>query len=109
MLYEVITKNNPFSVEERKKMILDSIDNSIKNKIQIFPIPDFEDHKKWADHIDTIVPSYDIVFTNDDMTKYLYSKRGFLTSPIPFTKRDVLSGTNIVITSYSIHYTKLYD
>ena len=37
----------------------------------------------------------DIVFTNDDMTKYLYSKRGLLTSPIPFTKRDVLSGTNI--------------
>ena len=90
-----LQKNNPFSVEERRKMILDSVDNYIKNKIQIFPIPDFEDHKKWADYIDTIVPKYDVVFTNDDMTKYLYSKRGFQTFSIPFTKRDVLSGTNI--------------
>jgi nicotinamide-nucleotide adenylyltransferase len=29
------------------------------------------------------------------MTKYLYSKRGTKVVAIPFTKRDVLSGTNI--------------
>jgi nicotinamide mononucleotide adenylyltransferase len=29
------------------------------------------------------------------MTKYLYSKRGKKVSSIPFTNRDVLSGTNI--------------
>jgi len=88
-------KNNPFSAEERKKMILSSIDDSIRNKIEIYFIPDFEDHKKWAEHIDTIVPKFDIVFTNDDMTKYLYSKRDTTVMAIPFTKRDVLSGTNI--------------
>lgn len=88
-------KNNPFSAEERKKMILSSIDDSIRNKIEIYFIPDFEDHKKWVEHIDTIVPKFDIVFTNDDMTKYLYSKRDTSVMAIPFTKRDVLSGTNI--------------
>jgi len=88
-------KNNPFSAEERKKMILSSIDDSIRNKIEIYFIPDFEDHKKWVEHIDTIVPKFDIVFTNDDMTKYLYSKRDTTVMAIPFTKRDVLSGTNI--------------
>jgi nicotinamide-nucleotide adenylyltransferase len=88
-------KNNPFSAEERKKMILSSIDDSIRNKIEIYFIPDFEDHKKWVEHIDTIIPKFDIVFTNDDMTKYLYSKRDTTVMAIPFTKRDVLSGTNI--------------
>jgi nicotinamide-nucleotide adenylyltransferase len=88
-------KNNPFSAEERKKMILSSIDDSIRSKIEIYFIPDFEDHKKWAEHIDTIVPKFDIVFTNDDMTKYLYSKRDTTVMAIPFTNRDVLSGTNI--------------
>ncbi len=90
-----LQKNNPFSAEDRKKMILSSIDDSIRNKIEIYFIPDFEDHKKWVEHIDTIVPKFDIVFTNDDMTKYLYSKRGTRVETIPFTKRDVLSGTNI--------------
>ena len=90
-----IQKNNPFSAEERKKMILSSIDDSIRNKIEIYFIPDFEDHKKWVEHIDTIVPNFDIVFTNDEMTKYLYSKRDTKVIPIPFTNRDILSGTNI--------------
>lgn len=88
-------KNNPFSAEERKKMILSSIDDSIRDKIEIYFIPDFEDHKKWVENIDIIVPKFDMVFTNDDMTKYLYSKLETMVVAIPFTKRDVLSGTNI--------------
>ena len=88
-------KNNPFSAEERKQMILNSIDDSIKNKIEIYFIPDFENHQKWVEHIDTIVPEFDIIFTNDEMTEYLYSKRGKKVFTIPFTKRDILSGTNI--------------
>jgi nicotinamide-nucleotide adenylyltransferase len=90
-----LQKNNPFSAEERKKMILSSIDDSIRSKIEIYFIPDFEDHKKWVEHIDIIVPKFDVVFTNDDMTKHLYSKRDTTVVTIPFTKRDVLSGTNI--------------
>ena len=90
-----LQKNNPFSAEERKKMILSSIDDSIRKKIEIYFIPYFEDHKKWVEHIDIIVPKFDVVFTNDDMTKHLYSKRDTTVVTIPFTKRDVLSGTNI--------------
>ena len=88
-------KNNPFSAEERKEMILSSIDNSISNRIEIYSIPDLENHQKWIENIDTIVPKYDIVFTNDELTQYLYSKRGTKVLTIPFTDRDVLSGTNI--------------
>ncbi|MDH3278141.1 MAG: nicotinamide-nucleotide adenylyltransferase [Nitrosopumilus sp.] len=90
-----IQKNNPFSAEERKAMILSSIDDIIRKRIEIYFIPDFENHQKWVDNIDGIVPKFDIVFTNDEMTKYLYSKRGTMVVSIPFTKRDVLSGTNI--------------
>ena len=88
-------KNNPFSAEERKEMILSSVDDSIKNKIEIYFIPDFENHQKWAENIDNIVPKFDMVFTNDEMTKHLYSKRDIMVIPIPFLKRDKLSGTNI--------------
>jgi len=88
-------KNNPFSAEERKQMILDSIDDSMKKRIEIYPIPDLENHIKWIELIDTIVPKFDVVFSNDDLTKHLYSKRNIKVLSIPFTKRDVLSGTNI--------------
>ena len=88
-------KNNPFSAEERKEMILSSIDNSMKEKISIYFIPDLDNHVKWIEKIDTIVPKFDIVFSNDELTKHLYSKRDVQVVSIPFLKRDVLSGTNI--------------
>lgn len=90
-----IQKNNPFTANERKDMILSSIDDVTKTKIQIFFIPDVENHKKWIELIDSIVPKFDIVFTNDELTKHLYSKKDVIVESIPFTKRDVLSGTNI--------------
>ena len=88
-------KNNPFSVDERKKMILSSIEDSIKNKISIFPIPDLDDHVKWIQNIDTIVPDYEIIFSNDPMTEHLYSKRKIQVTAIPFLKRDQFSGTRL--------------
>jgi nicotinamide-nucleotide adenylyltransferase len=88
-------KKNPFSAEERKEMILSSIDDLIKNRIQIFLIPDFENHEKWIEEIDTIVPEFDIVFTNDELTKSLYSNRGKKTIEVIFKDREILSGTNI--------------
>ena len=88
-------KNNPFSVDERKKMILSSIEDSIKNKISIFPIPDLDNHVKWIQNIDTIVPDYEIIFSNDPLTDHLYSKRKIQVITIPFLKRDQLSGTRL--------------
>ena len=90
-----VEKNNPFSAEERKTMILSSIDNSMKNKISIYFIPDLDNHVKWIEKIDTIVPKFDIVFSNDPLTDHLYSKRIINVIPIPFLNRDKLSGTNI--------------
>ena len=88
-------KNNPFTADERKEMILSSIDNSISNKIQIFYIPDLENHEKWIENIDLIVPDYDVIFTNDELTKSLYSNKGKNVVSIPFKQRQILSGTNI--------------
>ncbi|MEX2192807.1 MAG: nicotinamide-nucleotide adenylyltransferase [Nitrosarchaeum sp.] len=90
-----LQKNNPFSAEERKEMILSSIDESMKSRIQIYFIPDLENHIKWIELIDTLVPKFDTVFTNDELTRHLYSKRDVEVLPIPFVKRDILSGTNI--------------
>ena len=90
-----LQKNNPFSAEERKEMILSSIDESMKQRIQIYFIPDLENHVKWIELIDALVPKFDTVFTNDELTRHLYSKRDVEVLPIPFVKRDILSGTNI--------------
>jgi nicotinamide-nucleotide adenylyltransferase len=88
-------KNNPFTADERKEMILSSIDNSISNRIQIFFIPDFENHQKWIENIDMIVPDFEVIFTKDELTQSLYSKHGKKVISVPFKDREILSGTNI--------------
>jgi len=90
-----LEKNNPFSAEERKEMILSSIDKFMKQRIQIYFIPDLENHIKWIEFIATLVPKFDVIFTNDELTRHLYSKRDVEVLSIPFVNRDILSGTNI--------------
>ena len=88
-------KRNPFTADERKEMIISSLDDVTKKRIQIYYIPDVDDHEKWTYHIDSIVPKYGIVFSNDDFTHTLYQKRGIKVIPVPLKERENLSGTNI--------------
>jgi len=76
-------------------MILSSIDDSMKERISIYFIPDLDNHVKWIEKIDTIVPKFDIIFSNDELTQHLYSKRNVQVVAIPFLNRDSLSGTKI--------------
>ena len=88
-------KRNPFTADERKEMILSSLDPQTLKRVKIFFVPDTGDHEKWTYHVDSIVPSYDLVFSNDEFTLTLYKKRGKKTFEVPLLKRDTISGTNI--------------
>jgi nicotinamide-nucleotide adenylyltransferase len=88
-------KKNPFTAEERKEMILSSLDAETLKRVKIFYIPDIGDHEKWTSHVDSIVPKYDVVFSNDDFTISLYKKRGTNVIEVPLLQRDMISGTRI--------------
>src|SRR5579872_456449 len=88
-------KRNPFTADERKEMILSSLDPETRNRVEIYYVPDTGDHEKWTYHVDSIVPPYDVVFSNDEFTLTLYKKRGKNIFELPLLRRDTISGTNI--------------
>ena len=88
-------RKNPFSAEERREMILTSIEPSIADRIKIFDVPDVGDHEKWTFEIDKIVPKYDVIFTNDEFTKTLFEKRKISVISVILKDREKFSGTNI--------------
>ena len=88
-------KKNPFTADERREMIVSSIEPSIIDRINIFNIPDVDNHEKWTFEIDQIVPKYDVVFSNDEFTKTLFEKRKIDVIPVVLKDRDKFSGTNI--------------
>jgi len=88
-------KRNPFTADERKEMILSSLDSKKLEHIKIFLVPDTGDHERWTYHVDSIVPPYDVVFSNDEFTVRLYKKREKNVIEVPLLKREMISGTNI--------------
>ena len=88
-------RKNPFSAEERREMIVTSIEPSIADRIKIFDVPDVGDHEKWTFEIDKIVPKYDVIFTNDEFTKTLFGKRKISVISVVLKDREKFSGTNI--------------
>ena len=88
-------KRNPFTADERKEMILSSLDSETRSKIEVYYVPDIGDHEGWTYHVDSIMPKYDIVFSNDEFTTALYQKRRTKVIPVPLLQKEMVSGTNI--------------
>ena len=86
------TKENPFTVEERIEMIdLALPANGISN-YTVFPIPDFGNDKKWAEHIETSIPKFDVVYTGNDWTE-----RCFKGTKYKVKKVNMLEGISATI------------
>ena len=86
---------NPFTADERNQMIKSSLDEIIMQRVSLYNIPDVDDHSKWTESIDKIIPKYDIVFSNDDFTHRIYEENTKKIISVALKSREDLSGTNI--------------
>lgn len=83
------TKENPFTIEERINMIENTLaDEGIKN-CSIYPIPDINEDIKWVEHVQTLVPKFETVFTGNPLTEKLFKEKGYKVKRI-----KILSGIN---------------
>jgi nicotinamide-nucleotide adenylyltransferase len=61
----------------------------------IIPVPDTNVHSTWTHTVDMLVPKYDVVFTNNKFTGYLFIQRNITVTEPKLLNRDDLSGTEI--------------
>jgi len=80
------TKENPFSVKERIEMIEYVLSAEDIVSFKIFPIPDFKNDGKWVEHIETLVPKFDVVFTGNRWTEKCFRKKGYKIKKIKLIK-----------------------
>lgn len=86
------TIENPFTNNERKIMIEKSLKNiGIKN-YKIVLIPDIHNPPKWVDHVLSIISDFDEVITNNNFTKQLFSKKGYIIKETPLYNKEKYSG-----------------
>ena len=69
---------NPFSFEERKKMI----ELSVSGNCKIFPLEDMENNSLWAKQVEKVCGKFDAVYTGNPLVKKLLSEAGHKVFPV---------------------------
>ena len=89
------TIDNPFTLNERRSMIEQSLKAADINNYNIFPIPDIHNLPKWVSHVESLVADFDIVVSNNALTKRLFSQKGYRIIETPWFNRYQYSGKEI--------------
>ncbi|KPV64674.1 MAG: Nicotinamide-nucleotide adenylyltransferase [Candidatus Bathyarchaeota archaeon BA1] len=88
---------NPFTVGERITMIREALkeEGIPTSRCWIVPVPDVHIHMIWVAQVVGYTPKFDIVYTNEPLTRRLFIEAGFKVEPVPFHEREVYSATEI--------------
>jgi nicotinamide-nucleotide adenylyltransferase len=89
------TRENPFSEEERKQMIVQSLDAEGIHKYRIVTIPDIHDPPRWVAHVCSIVSDFDVIIANNPFTRKLFSEKGYVVKGTRYFDRKRYSGKEI--------------
>ncbi len=87
---------NPFTAGERILMISRALDElNVKKKIYIIPLEDIYRNSLWVSHVRSMVPPFDVVFSNNPLVIRLFKEAGIKVVRTKMYKRVEYQGTEI--------------
>jgi nicotinamide-nucleotide adenylyltransferase len=89
--------DNPFTTGERIWMMKSALDAAEvnPNKYLILPIPDATMHSIWVAQIFSYSPPFEVVFSNDPLTRCLFKEAKVTVHNIEFFQRKIYSATEV--------------
>jgi nicotinamide-nucleotide adenylyltransferase len=64
-------------------------------KVWIVPVPDVHLHMIWVSSVEGYTPHFDVVYSNEPLTRRLFMEAGYQVKPIRFFDRKDYSSTEI--------------
>lgn len=89
------TLRNPFTAGERFGMIKKALADENLTKVDIIPIVDINRYNVWVSHVESFVPPFDTVISNNPLTRRLFSERGYEVVEPKLYDRSRYSGEEI--------------
>jgi len=88
---------NPFTAGERLIMIRKALEeNKMDNsRIWIVPVPDVHLHMMWVSALEGYTPHFDVLYSNEPLTRRLFIEAGYKVKAIRFHERKLHSSTEI--------------
>ncbi|HUW47974.1 MAG TPA: nicotinamide-nucleotide adenylyltransferase [Patescibacteria group bacterium] len=89
--------NNPFTAGERLVMVRQALEKHRidSERVWLVPVPDIHLHMMWVSSVQGYTPHFDVVFSNEPLTRRLFMEAGYKVKPIRFFDRKVYSSTEI--------------
>jgi len=89
------TFENPFTAGERHLMISRALREVGLNNCHLVPIVDINRYAVWVAHVVSLVPPFQVVYTNNSLTRRLFEEAGDQGRAAPMFNRETYSGTEI--------------
>lgn len=88
---------DPFTAGERMVMIRRALEeNKIDHKrVWIVPVPDVHLHMMWVSAVEGYTPRFDLVYSNEPLTRRLFMEAGYKVESIRLFERKQYSSTKI--------------
>jgi nicotinamide-nucleotide adenylyltransferase len=89
--------NNPFTAGERLVMVRTALEECgvDSKRVWIVPVPDVHLHMMWVSSLEGYTPHFDILYSNEPLTRRLFMESGYKVKPIRFFERKEYSSTEI--------------
>jgi len=86
--------DNPFTAGERIEMIKLAL-GKLYTRTYVIPIENTASNLAWLRKVETLTPSFNVVYTNNQLVRILAEREGYQVEPIPQLDREKLSGKYI--------------
>ena len=87
--------NNPFTAGERLVMIRSALKEADVDysRVWVVPVPDVHLHMLWVSALEGYTPKFNVVYSNEPLTRRLFMEAGFKVKSIRFYERKDYNST----------------
>jgi nicotinamide-nucleotide adenylyltransferase len=89
--------NNPFTAGERLVMVRGALQEAgvDDSRVWVVPVPDVHLHMMWVSAVEGYTPRFEVVYSNEPLTRRLFMEAGYKVKGIRFFERKLYSSTLI--------------
>ncbi len=89
--------NNPFTAGERLVMVCKALEEAgmDHSRVWVVPVPDAHLHMMWVAAVEGYTPHFDVVYSNEPLTRRLFKEAGYKVKTVRFHERKLYSSTEI--------------
>ncbi|HEY6237928.1 MAG TPA: nicotinamide-nucleotide adenylyltransferase [Thermoplasmata archaeon] len=89
------TDENPFTAGERFEMIERALAEAGVSGCLAVPLPDIDRHAMWVAYLESQLPPFSRVYTNNPLTRLLFERAGYAVESPPMIDRPRFEGTRL--------------